>query len=247
MRKVKSLSPETLAALKRLAQASRPPRTEYDPLDGDMTLTELRQRGWTTTLVKRFFPIPTEQKENPRFEDGPPMKLYSLRSVVEMEARPDFKAAMAVAAIHRELALKGVAKRRARANAIISAFTPNLPDRDAATLYQEACSDYNSSKIVGQPGRVGAGMDRKRLDRIAVNYLRDSAERQVTFKTVRGLISRWDAGLEVSLKVLEAIAAKFPFLQPECSFQMEVEKMVTSICRKEGRCAGIGGLLWRSV
>jgi hypothetical protein len=44
-----------------------------------LTQTQLKERGWTEGLIKRFLPRPSKRKENPNYKSGPPMCLYSLR------------------------------------------------------------------------------------------------------------------------------------------------------------------------
>ena len=41
--------------------------------------SELKQRGWTDGLIKKFLPKPDETKTNPVIKSAAPMKLYKIK------------------------------------------------------------------------------------------------------------------------------------------------------------------------
>ena len=43
--------------------------------------SELKQRGWTDGLIKKFLPKPDETKTNPVIKSAAPMKLYKIKRV----------------------------------------------------------------------------------------------------------------------------------------------------------------------
>lgn len=45
--------------------------------------SELKQRGWTDGLIKKFLPKPDETKTNPIVKSAAPMKLYKIKRVKE--------------------------------------------------------------------------------------------------------------------------------------------------------------------
>ena len=45
--------------------------------------SELKQRGWTDGLIKKFLPKPDETKTNPVIKSAAPMKLYKIKRVKE--------------------------------------------------------------------------------------------------------------------------------------------------------------------
>ena len=47
--------------------------------------SELKQRGWTDGLIKKFLPKPDETKTNPIVKSAAPMKLYKIKRVERIE------------------------------------------------------------------------------------------------------------------------------------------------------------------
>jgi hypothetical protein len=53
-------------------------------------VADLRERGWTDTLIQRFLPDPDETRTNPHYRSGPRMKLYALGRVLGIESSTEF-------------------------------------------------------------------------------------------------------------------------------------------------------------
>ena len=52
--------------------------------------SELKQRGWTDGLIKKFLPKPDETKTNPIVKSVAPMKLYKIKRVERIEKSEKF-------------------------------------------------------------------------------------------------------------------------------------------------------------
>ena len=52
--------------------------------------SELKQRGWTDGLIKKFLPKPDETKTNPVIKSAAPMKLYKIKRVERIEKSEKF-------------------------------------------------------------------------------------------------------------------------------------------------------------
>ena len=52
--------------------------------------SELKQRGWTDGLIKKFLPNPDETKTNPVIKSAAPMKLYKIKRVERIEKSERF-------------------------------------------------------------------------------------------------------------------------------------------------------------
>jgi hypothetical protein len=51
-----------------------------------ITLTSVKARGWTDTMVRDFLGEPDGSGPNPRYIGGPPLRLYLVERVEESEA-----------------------------------------------------------------------------------------------------------------------------------------------------------------
>jgi len=54
-----------------------------------LTKAKLKERGWTDKLIGRFLSQPDKTKTNPHYKAGPPMCLYCLQRVEQIEASED--------------------------------------------------------------------------------------------------------------------------------------------------------------
>jgi hypothetical protein len=52
--------------------------------------SELKQRGWTEGLIRKFLPKPDETKTNPIIRSAAPMKLYKIKRVEKIEKSEKF-------------------------------------------------------------------------------------------------------------------------------------------------------------
>jgi hypothetical protein len=52
---------------------------------------DIKDRGWTNTLITRFLPVPDEMRPNPHYRSAAPMKLYSLDRVISVEGSAGFR------------------------------------------------------------------------------------------------------------------------------------------------------------
>lgn len=59
-----------------------------------LNLQGLKRRGWTTGQVKRFLGQPDRTERNPAYRRAPRVRLYRVTRVLEVEALPEFIAAM---------------------------------------------------------------------------------------------------------------------------------------------------------
>jgi len=110
-----------------------------------VTATQLRERGWTATLVRDFLGHPDELRLNRYGKSNAPMRLYLLARVEAAEARPEFAEAFATARRRSETAKARTAattddKRaalRARVERLLSADmlpSGSLPEVTAALV-----------------------------------------------------------------------------------------------------------------
>lgn len=56
-----------------------------------LTKSQLKERSWTDAAVKKFAGMPDTTKKNPVYRTVPPMLLYALDRIAEIEAGDEFK------------------------------------------------------------------------------------------------------------------------------------------------------------
>ena len=115
-------------------------------MKGFYNKTELKERGWTDSLIKRFLPSPDKTFPNPHNKNGAPMCFFSESHTKEIEKSVEFKAAMDVSRKRNQSSQKSVETKKAKIIEWINGLTIEIPDYDKETLIKEACEHFNSRK-----------------------------------------------------------------------------------------------------
>ena len=194
---------------------------EWKKAQPELSKAGLKERGWTETLIKNFFPVPTREKANPRYKCAAPMKLYDKIKIEEIEKTPEFVTAKKKADARKLTAKAGAKKKLGEtldwANSV---YCPEIPG--IKNLRQDACDHYNH--LWASRGRwekhANPNDDTTFLNRIIVNFLRHelSPYEEKLFEA-KGRTGAPEARAIIRQKVLEAIAKKYPWLEPECKNQ----------------------------
>ena len=50
-----------------------------------------RDRGWTDGAIKKYLGKPDYLTINPNYNNGPKMKMYSMKRIADAERKPDFQ------------------------------------------------------------------------------------------------------------------------------------------------------------
>jgi hypothetical protein len=130
--------------------------------------SELKQRGWTEGLIKKFLPKPDETKTNPIVKSAAPMKLYKIKRVERIEKSEKFIKAMESISKRKAAARKAVETKTAKtiewANSVnfnVPTFSKDKLERNAIYHYQQ----YHDTIICGP-------IDEDFINRISTNYIR---------------------------------------------------------------------------
>ena len=78
-----------------------------------ITLSSLKQRGWTVAMIRDVLGDPDAEVPNPRYSQAAPMKLYYLRRVEAAETTEQYRQACQKADKRRQAAHKGLTAARA--------------------------------------------------------------------------------------------------------------------------------------
>ncbi|MGR3318568.1 MAG: hypothetical protein ACUZ8O_08815, partial [Candidatus Anammoxibacter sp.] len=141
--------------------------------------TELKERGWTETIIKKFCPEPDAIKDNPVYRSAAPMKLYDIERVEKAERSTEFKELMKKSEIRKRAAKRAVLSKKAKLMEYINRMVINVPKLKKCELVQQACKHYNNHQSNKEYRRnqygtlqAGANDDTQFLNRITVNYIR---------------------------------------------------------------------------
>ena len=130
---------------------------------------DLKERGWTTTLIERFLGTPDETATNMHYKSGPPICLYDRERVHTVERSTEFVLAKQKTDKTRLAARKAVATKRAKTERKVAEIEITVPVMDMETLTRRAVDHYNE---IRNRESWSARMDSEEafLDRIRVNY-----------------------------------------------------------------------------
>jgi len=192
------------------------------------TVRQLKQRGWTETLVKQFLGPPDATRPNPHYKSAAPMRLYAATRVEALEACEDWRRAAERSRMRSE-AGKAVAVRKAdelieRAEQLPITVTRLPLDQ----LQKRAIASYNAFHVevlwerVNDYEKADAQSDPAFLSRITVNYIRHSLTAyDKHLQEVAGRIGLSQAIGTIRRRVYAAISATYPEYAEECQRQIQ--------------------------
>jgi hypothetical protein len=150
-----------------------------------LTMTGLRERGWTDAMIREYLGEPDATRPNPRYSSAAPMKLYlaeraevteaSLEWVERMTRGARRRAAGVAAAGHRRAETEALARQLA-ADLVARLILPANPDQAAIEAYNSwhsascTCPGWRDLGFCAK--HAGVGDSPEFLHRITVNYAR---------------------------------------------------------------------------
>jgi hypothetical protein len=192
---------------------------EVSVTDKCIIKANLKLRGWTDSLIKRFLPKADKLATNPHYKSGPPMRLYYVARVEAIEASPEFIAQKEQLSPRREAAARAVATKRAKMDAYLEEIEITVPELGRDSLIDQACKHYNA-KNWDRDNCASSSSDPEFLDRICVNYLRHVlTEYEARLNEISGQVGAAEAYCDIKEEALWAIADAYPFLAAECRRQ----------------------------
>lgn len=197
-----------------------------------VTLSTLRQRGWTDGAVKQFLGEPDALATNPNYRSGPKMRLYDLPRVEAAEISEPWQMWREATRSRRERASARQSQRmdNARANltAELNAVEIRIPRLSKDELWRVAVAHRNTQSQwhAAERGRYESGSatvacaDPAAVQRWAVNYLRHvETDYDGLLDSVTGRVGVAEARRLIRERVLRAIADQYPYLAGECARQ----------------------------
>jgi hypothetical protein len=199
---------------------ARPPAVAVP--EGYLTMSGLRERGWTDAMIREYLGDPDATRPNPRYWSAAPMKLYLAERAEAAEASPEWAArktlgarrrAAGVAVAGRKRAETEVLARQLAADLMASLVFPADPRQAAIDAYNNWHSDDCTC-----PGWQELGFCDKHADasdppeflrRITVNYARhELTGYDRAYNRLAGRVGHQDAHEILRAEVNAAIEAK---------------------------------------
>lgn len=199
-------------------------------MDEHITVTELKKRGWTDTIIRDYLGEPDRYETNYRYRSAAPIRLYH-RERAEIVERSDIWPLLMKKAIHRKAAAtRAVETKRQVMLDHLDEVVINVPLLPPDVLIACACQHYNTRQIdMGDLDGQKATPDSSPLfiDRITVNYLRHVlSEYDKQLEEVFGKVGIAEAYREINRKVYAAIRDAYPTLASECWRQQSQKSAV---------------------
>ena len=129
--------------------------------------SELKKRGWTEGLIKKFLPKPDETKTNPIVKSSAPMKLYKIKRVERIEKSEKFINEMESISKRKLAARRAVETKTAKTIEWANSIKINVPSIDKDKLLRKAIYHYNQYHDT----YIGS-IDEDFANRISTNYIR---------------------------------------------------------------------------
>jgi hypothetical protein len=177
-----------------------------------LNISDLRERGWTQGLIKRFLGEPDATRPNRyRNRRRSPVKLYHVNRVTELEALPEFAEAKSKAMARSKAATKAAQRRAALLLAEVDAIEIAVARISLPTLRRAA--------MRGKFKPNGSG---RRVRRWMVNHARHNlTEYDAIIEGLFAKVGKRQAYKLVKVRTLQAIATVYPELADECRVQAE--------------------------
>lgn len=174
-----------------------------------LCLTELKQRGWTEGLIKKFLPEPDETKSNPYYSYSAPMKLYKVSRVEKIEKSEKFIKAMESISKRKAAARKAVETKTAKIVEWANSVKFSVPTLTKDELVKQAIAHYEQYH-----GTFLGTIDDEFVKRIATNYIRhECTNYDSVLDALEGMVGRDNAYEIIRQKINGAIKEQHKWLQ----------------------------------
>jgi hypothetical protein len=171
--------------------------------------SELKRRGWTEGMIKKFLPKPDETKTNPIVKCAAPMKLYKIKRVERIEKSEKFIKAMESISKRKAAARKAVETKTAKTIEWANSIKFNVPTFNRDKLQKKAIYHYEQfhDTCVGS-------IDDEFAARISTNYIRhECTNYERVLGALGGKVGRAKAYEIIKGKVNQAIVDQHEWLK----------------------------------
>ena len=108
-----------------------------------LSLSSLKQRGWTESIIKNMSLTPDKEKVNPHYKCTSPMKLYDLGKIEALEKTEKFMLLFEKSQKRKKSATKAVETKMQKMKEYIHSIEIELPECEKEIVYSKAIEHYN--------------------------------------------------------------------------------------------------------
>jgi hypothetical protein len=185
-----------------------------------LNTADLKERGWTDGLIKRFLGDPDATKRN-RYRRRYPTRLYQIGRVEQVEASPEFAAAKSKATARSIAAINSAQRRADSLLAEVEAIEISVARIPVQSLRRVAIDKWEAKQF--KRGKVKANRreaGEATVRRWMVNHARHHlTEYDALIKGLFAKVGKLRAYEWLKIRTLQAIAAVYPELADECRAQ----------------------------
>ena len=184
------------------------------------SVPELKERGWTDTMIRTYLPEPDDHRKNPMFSSASPMKMYLRERAEAVEGTDAFKDRLKKARERSERSRRAADRQRKELVAEVDAIKITVTPLSAKEALRNAIESYNDRVFYYDRPPATKHSDKLFLERITVNYLRHEQTRyDEHIHSLVGRVGKHEAYGLLKESVLDEIARVFPHLTEECGRQ----------------------------
>lgn len=188
-----------------------------------LSKSKILERGWTETLISRFLGEPELLKPNPYYKSASPMKLWSQKTVEEIEKTAEFQVAREKMFQCRASAARAAATKRA---ATIKCTREAIQSIRVVIINQDVLKRkalaFVRDRHLRQDGCFFSPEDagEATIQRWMVNYIRHNLTKydRILDSNFRK-VGKFEVYPEIKVAVMDRIAEAYPYLKDECERQ----------------------------
>lgn len=173
-------------------------------------------RGWTKSIIKKFYPICDKEATNPHYKCASPMKLYSLAKVEQIEKTEEFKNTLIKSEKRKLSAKKAVQKKWDEAVEFAENVDIKIPYIQQKKLYNLACSSYDDWQCSrgNYDNSAFCSNNEAFLKRIQINFLRhECTNYESILDEWYGMVGVQAVHAIIQSRINDEILKQYPYLR----------------------------------
>lgn len=197
-------------------------------LDQLITQTSLIGRGWTKALVNKYYPKPSQLRNNPIGKSLAKVKLYDLNIIIKIEQTESFKNDLSKAKKRSASMLAVSMQKRADLLKQIDNMSITVEYLKTDKLVKKSIKHYNDFQKYN--GNFNSDLasnksDSKFLKRIVINYIRHELTRyDKAIDALLGKVGKKEAFIRLNQRIYQKIADIYPDYAEESLRQLQEKK-----------------------